>query len=204
MMIVNSTNVHFLKSTANAVSSAPKLLEYFSNLYELIATFSISQKSQATELWCQLTDHSNTICLLVHEVDAYSIWGLTDQKIDDQENDLIDTPPETASELMDISLWLGRSLWLIVADLAGFDRAQLFEIDVLNSTLPLPAGSNLQVHQPIECSLDEYVKFKKSTEINSIMVEFQQIVARYLGSSCASQIMQDILASIPAELSLNA
>jgi hypothetical protein len=204
MLIVNSTNVHFLKPTANAVSSAPKLLEYFSNLYELIATFSTSEKSQATELWCQLTDHSNTICLLVHEVEAYSIWGLTDQKIDGQENDLIDIRPETARELTDITLWLGQSLWLIIADLAGFDRAQLFGVDVLNSTLPLPAGNNFPVHQPVEFLLDEHVKFKKSNEINSIIVEFQQLVARYLGHSCASQVMQDILASMPAELSLNA
>ncbi len=203
MLIINSANVRFLKSTVISLDHSPKFLEYFSNLYELISIFSASHQTQATDLWCDLTDNSSTVCLLVQEVDCYSVWGLTNKKVDCLENYPANLPLDEPKALSDLALWLGQSLWLIIGDLAGIDRAESFNSDVVNSELSIVVGSNCYVHQPLHFVMDKHIQLTENDKINSIVEEFQQLAAKYLGHGCAKQVMQDILASLDATSNSN-
>jgi hypothetical protein len=196
MLVINSANVRFLKSTVIPLDHSPKFLEYFSNLYELISTFSASHQIQATDLWRELTDNSSTVCLLVQEVDSYSVWGLTNQKVDCLENYSANLPLAASEVLPDLALWLGQSLWLIIGDLAGVDRAESFNIDVVNSDLLIATGSDCRVHKPLHFVMDKHIQLTENDKINSIVEEFQQLAAKYLGHSCAKQVLQDIVASL--------
>jgi hypothetical protein len=178
-----------LESTVpNDRSTGSEFLEYFSNLYEPLAQFPLSQKEQAERQWSNLTDYGSGIYLLLAEADAYSLWSLSDRPNGSMDSlvasrTIEKSPVESLEPLVVLLL---QTFWLVIEDLAGVDRARAFGRDVLAS------GHTLLDREP---TLQSYLKQKNPLvtaqlwqQGEEIVTEFATLATRYVGRDCAQQV----------------
>ncbi len=165
-----------------------EFLEYFSNLYEPLAQFSLSQKEQAERQWSNLTDYGSGIYLLLAEVDAYSLWSLHDRPNGSMDSlvasrTIEQSPVESLEPLVVLLL---QTFWLVIEDLAGVDRARAFGRDVLASS------HTLLDREP---NLQSYLRQRTPAvtahlwqQGEAIVAEFATLATRYVGRDCAQQV----------------
>jgi hypothetical protein len=192
MFVVSIESVRLFCPLMAAVSpdrkEGPQFLEYLGNLYEPLARFPLSQKEQAEQQWCELTDRSSKICLLLAEADAYSLWFLSNPPAG-AINALV-TPSKIelslSESLTPLVNWLLQTFWLVIEDMAGSDRARAFGRDVLASSC-----SAIDQEQELKRCLAEVSQPVATTmwqQGRSIITEFQTLAARYVGRDCAEQV----------------
>jgi hypothetical protein len=199
MFVVSSADVRrfsLLESAVSPDSAKPTLcerstgsefLEYFSNLYEPLAQFPLSQKEQAERQWSDLTDYGSGIYLLLAEADVYSLWSLSDRPNGSMDflvpsRTIEQSPVESLEPLIILLL---QTFWLVIEDLAGADRARAFGRDLL-------ANRQIGIHR--EPDLQSYLG-QKGTAVTAqlwqqgeaIVTEFETLAARYVGRDCAQQ-----------------
>jgi hypothetical protein len=200
MFVVPAESVRLFHPSAASVvgfdhEECPLFLEYLGNLYEPLARFQLSQKEQAEKQWCDLTDRSDKIYLLLAEADAYSLWFLNNS------SDTLVIPskiePSFSESLTPLVTWLLQTFWLVIEDLAGVDRARAFGRDVLASRY-----GAIEKEQDLKRYLNNALQPVATTTWQqglSIVTEFQTLAARYVGRDCAEQVCAALAQEATAE-----
>jgi hypothetical protein len=146
MLTITPECIRFI-STANDTAHT---LEYLGNLYQRETTFSLSQKTEAERHWCHLTDNTSNIYLLVTEPHIYSLWVLVapsplEQRASPNSISIQSQSLQPVGRAVpNLAIHLLQSLWLIIADLGGIERAKAFGQNVIASDLPIDSESDLQ------------------------------------------------------------
>jgi hypothetical protein len=204
MFVVPIESVRLSHPLASSVvrvdhEECPLFLEYLGNLYEPLARFQLSQKEQAEKQWCDLTDHSDKIYLLLAEKDAYSLWFLSNSS-DGLANTLIISSkiePSFSESFTPLVTWLLQTFWLVIEDMAGVDRARAFCRDVLASRY-----GAIDQEQELKRCLNNAIQPVATTTWQqglSIVTEFQTLAARYVGRDCAEQVCAALAQEATAE-----
>jgi hypothetical protein len=166
------------------VSDSAHTLEYLGNLYQQEATFLLGQKTEAENHWCHLTDNSSNIYLLLTEPQVYSLWVLIAQSNKNSKNSVL--TPTRGKAIPNLAIHLLQSLWLVITDLGGVERARTFERDVIASDLPIDSEANLQAcllatPPAIDC-----------TELDrgrQIINRFEQLARLQVGATTVSDVI---------------
>jgi hypothetical protein len=188
-------------------------LSYFGNTYQHQATFSLGQKTEAENTWCYLTDNTSNIYLLVTEPSAYSLWVLVDaspanfgqstitrpeQNLAQQPHQL--SPQRTASPyprgkaVPNLAIHLLQSLWLVIADLGGSERAKAFGREVVASNLPIDSESDLQACLRATPPPLEMTELDRG---RPIIDRFQQLASRQVGSAMVMEVIDRLPLATP-------
>jgi hypothetical protein len=190
-------------------------LSYLGNTYQHQATFSLGQKTEAENTWCHLTDNASNIYLLVTESSAYSLWVLVDtpephfgrlinteieQHFSAQPHNLssqktiLQSPYPRGKAVPNLAIHLLQSLWLVITDLGGSERAKAFGREVVASNLPIDSESDLQaclraMPPPIEV-----------TELDrgrQIIDRFQQLATHQIGKDMVIDVVNRLPLATP-------
>jgi hypothetical protein len=132
-------------SFCHAVSDNRPNLEYLGNLYELKATFTFSQKTEAERLWCHLTDNDINIYLLLTASDGYSLWMLAPNLGRVKAAAMSNADFSQGKAIPNLVIHLLQALWLVINDLGGRERVQAFgRMVVASHNLPIVSATELQ------------------------------------------------------------
>jgi hypothetical protein len=159
MLKITPECIQLLTTDGDAAHS----LSYLGNTYHHQTTFSLGQKTEAENTWCHLTDNASNIYLLVTEPLAYSLWVLVNtpqpylerSTITGLEHNFADqfhkfssqktvSPYPRGRAVPNLAIHLLQSLWLVIADLGGSERAKAFGREVVASNLPIDSEADLQ------------------------------------------------------------
>ena len=103
------------------------VLYYQGQTFRLIHVFPLSEEEDAVALWRDLTDNRGKACVLLEDVDRFSIWG----KVRLGQSDDSDTGDiSKKNTLIQGSILLIQSVYLDVEDLLGARNSQSFFRDI--------------------------------------------------------------------------
>ncbi len=199
--------------------SAVHSLSYLGNTYHHQATFSLGQKTEAENTWCHLTDHTSNIYLLVTESSAYSLWVLVDeprlgtrldlhQAIHPEIEQSLSTQPQILSSpktvlqspypqgkaVPNLAIHLLQSLWLVIADLGGSERARAFGREVVASNLPIDSEADLQACLQATPPPIEVTELDRGRQI---IDRFQQLASRQVGLAMVTEVIDRLPLATP-------
>ncbi|CDN14689.1 Inosine-uridine nucleoside N-ribohydrolase [Richelia intracellularis] len=103
------------------------VLYYQGQTFRFIHVFPLSQEEDAVALWRDLTDNRGKACVLLEDVDRFSIWGKVRLGQSD-DNDTGDISKKNT--LIQGSILLIQSVYLDVEDLLGARNSQSFFRDI--------------------------------------------------------------------------
>jgi hypothetical protein len=182
-------------------------LSYLGNIYQHKTTFSLGQKTEAENTWCHLTDNTSNIYLLVTEPLVYSLWILantpkllfdrtTVDKIEPNSsvwfNDLspvkttLQSPYPQGKAIPDLAIHLLQSLWLVITDLGGSERAKAFGREVVASNLPIDSTADLQACLRATPPPIELAEIDRGQQI---IDRFQQLATRQIGKDMVADVV---------------
>jgi hypothetical protein len=182
---------------------AAHTLEYFGNLYEHRTTFNLGQKTEAENCWCHLTDNTSTICLLVTEPLGYSLWELLNSPVGIRQAQsgktvLQSTVRQSAGKAVpNLAIHLLQSLWPLLTELGGAERAKAFGRDVIASDLPIDSEADLQACLRATPPPIDRAELDRGRQI---IDRFQQLARQQVGM----EVVADVVDRLPiAEMSFS-
>ena len=102
------------------------ILYYQGQNFRLIKIFPASQEEEAKALWRELTDNRGKACVLLEEIERYSIWGKV--RIENLVSDSGER--QNIASLIQGSILLLQATYLEVEEFLGSRQASLFEKDI--------------------------------------------------------------------------
>jgi hypothetical protein len=190
-------------------------LSYFGNTYQHQTTFSLGQKTEAENTWCHLTDNASNIYLLVTEPSAYSLWVLVDtpeshlgRSIDtaiepnfsaqphnfSTQKTVLQSPYPRGKAVPNLAIHLLQSLWLVITDLGGSERAKAFGREVVASNLPIDSEADLQACLQATPPPIEVIELDRGRQI---IDRFQQLASRQVGIAMVTEVIDRLPLAIP-------
>ncbi len=190
-------------------------LSYLGNTYHHQTTFSLGQKTEAENAWCHLTDNTSTIYLLVTEPSAYSLWVLVDapklylglssspeieQSLSAQSHILssrktvLQSPYPRGKAVPNLAIHLLQSLWLVITDLGGSERAKAFGREVVASNLPIDSDADLQACLQATPPPIEVTELDRGRQI---IDRFQQIASHQVGLVMVTEVIDRLPLATP-------
>jgi hypothetical protein len=190
-------------------------LSYLGNTYHHQTTFSLGQKTEAENTWCHLTDNTSNIYLLVTEPSAYSLWVLVDtsqsyvgqsaitrlehnfaaqpHKLSSQKTAL-QSPYPRGKAVPNLAIHLLQSLWLVITDLGGSERAKAFGREVVASNLPIDSEADLQACLRATPPPIEMIELDRGRQI---IDRFQQLASHQVGLSMVTEVIDRLPLATP-------
>ncbi len=178
-----------LLATADEASHT---LEYFGNLYERRTTFTLGQKTEAESRWCHLTDNTSNIYLLVTEPLVYSLWVLINSPTDIRQMESSQTSLQPAANqavgkaIPNLAIHLLRSLWPLLTELGGVERAKAFGRDVITSDLPIDSEADLQACLGTTPPPIDMAELDRGRQI---IDRFQQLARQQIGLEAVADVV---------------
>ncbi len=190
-------------------------LSYLGNTYQHQTTFSLGQKTEAESTWCHLTDNASNIYLLVTEPLAYSLWILVDtlgshlgsSAITKTEQDFVEEPHSSSPQktvlqspypqgkaVPNLAIHLLQSLWLVITDLGGSERAKAFGREVVASNLPIDSEADLQACLQATPPPIEVTELDRGRRI---IDGFQQLASRQVGLAMVTEVIDRLPLATP-------
>jgi hypothetical protein len=190
-------------------------LSYLGNTYRHQTTFSFGQKTEAENTWCHLTDNTSNIYLLVTEPLAYSLWVLVDvpelylgtststepkQSCAEQFHSLssqktvLQSPSPRSKAVPNLAIHLLQSLWLVITDLGGSERAKAFGREVVASNLPIDSEADLQACLQATPPPIEVIELDRGRQIIDC---FQQLASRQMGLAMVKEVIDRLPLATP-------
>jgi hypothetical protein len=194
-------------------------LSYFGNTYQHQTTFSLGQKTEAENTWCHLTDNTSNIYLLVTEPSAYSLWVLIDiprpytrlhlgRSINTEieqsffaqphnfssQKTVLQSPYPRGKAVPNLAIHLLQSLWLVITDLGGSERAKAFGREVVASNLPIDSEADLQACLQATPPPIEVTELDRGRQI---IDRFQQLASRQVGLSMVTEVIDRLPLATP-------
>jgi hypothetical protein len=190
-------------------------LSYLGNTYHHQTTFSLGQKTEAENTWCHLTDNTSNIYLLVTEPSAYSLWVLVDtlephlgrlinteieqnfsarpQNLSSQKT-VLQSPYPRGKAVPNLAIHLLQSLWLVITDLGGSERAKAFGREVVASNLPIDSESDLQACLRATPPPIEVIELDRGRQI---IDRFQQLATHQIGKDMVLDVVNRLPLATP-------
>lgn len=103
------------------------VLYYQGQTFRLISVFKASQEEEAKALWRDLTDNRGKACVLLEEVDRFSVWGKI--RLDNLEQE--EAQEASPILLIQAAIALLQSVFIEVEELLGGRQATKFEKDLV-------------------------------------------------------------------------
>jgi hypothetical protein len=190
-------------------------LSYLGNMYHHQTTFSLGQKTEAESTWCHLTDNTSNIYLLVTEPSAYSLWVLvdaprswihSDRAIEIEQSfsarphslssqkTVLQSPYPRGKAVPNLAIHLLQSLWLVITDLGGSERAKAFGREVVASNLPIDSEADLQACLRATPPPIEVTELDRGRQI---IDRFQQLASRQVGLTMVTEVIDRLPLAIP-------
>jgi hypothetical protein len=203
--------IHVLTNGDEATHS----LSYLGNTYHHQTTFSLGQKTEAENTWCHLTDNTSNIYLLMTEPSAYSLWLLVDhpesyfgrsisteieqsfsaqpQNFSSQKT-VLQSPYPRGRAVPNLAIHLLQSLWLVINDLGGSERAKAFGREVVASNLPIDSEADLQACLQATPPPIEVTEIDRGRQI---IDRFQQLASRQVGLTMVTEVIDRLPLATP-------
>jgi hypothetical protein len=196
-------------------NKAAHSLSYLGNTYYHQTTFSLSQKTEAENIWCHLTDNTSKIYLLVTESSAYSLWVLVDAPILHSRREIttkieqnfvershhlssqktvLQSPYPRGKAIPNLAIHLLQSLWLVITDLGGSERAKAFGREVVASNLPIDSEADLQACLQATPPPIEVTELDRGRQI---IDRFQQLASRQVGLAMVTEVIDRLPLTSP-------
>jgi hypothetical protein len=190
-------------------------LSYLGNTYHHKTSFSLGQKTEAESTWCHLTDKTSNIYLLVTEPLAYSLWVLVDDSqlplkrsntlgverdFAEQSGNfsspktVLQSPYPRGKAVPDLAIHLLQSLWLVIADLGGSERAKAFGREVVASNLPIDSAAELQACLRATPPPVDAAELDRGRQI---IDRFQQLASRQVGLAMVNEAIDQLPLATP-------
>jgi hypothetical protein len=190
-------------------------LSYLGNIYQHQTTFSLGQKTEAENIWCHLTDNASNIYLLVTEPLAYSLWVLVNtpksylgrSTITELKHNFAEQPHKLSSQktflqspypqgraVPNLAIHLLQSLWLVIADLGGGERAKAFGREVIASNLPIDSEADLQACLQANPPPIEVTELDLGRQIIDC---FQQLATHQIGKDMVIDVVNQLPLATP-------
>jgi hypothetical protein len=190
-------------------------LSYLGNTYQHQTTFSLGQKTEAENTWCHLTDNASNIYLLVTEPLAYSLWILvdtpeshfgsfaitkTEQNFVEEahsfspQKTVLQSPYPQGKAVPNLAIHLLQSLWLVITDLGGSERAKAFGREVLASNLPIDSEADLQACLQATPPPIEVTELDRGRQI---VDRFQQLASHQVGLTMVTEVVDRLPLATP-------
>jgi hypothetical protein len=190
-------------------------LSYLGNTYHHETTFSLGQKTEAENTWCHLTDNTSNIYLLVTEPSAYSLWVLVDSpRLDfgrtinieieesfstqphnlSSQKTVLQSPYPRGKAVPNLAIHLLQSLWLVITDLGGSERAKAFGREVVASNLPIDSESDLQACLRATPPPIEVIELDRGRQI---IDRFQQLATHQIGKDMVLDVVNRLPLATP-------
>jgi hypothetical protein len=197
MFIVNIQDVRVDKipNPQNPIEQI-SILNYLNRWYVVVQFFELNQLDSAQGLWRYLTNERGSMCIIIRDVDRYSVWTENIQKSEQEAPDLGLEP------VLRVQLILIDGLWAEVRELLGQNQAAsfgteiLFNLPSIESLKDLLTAITLAV-QP-DKSLQEYALSHKQLLV--LYRELRQIGSKYLGKNYTKELLGDLHKQLPPDL----
>ena len=102
------------------------ILYYQEQTFRLIKVFAASQEEEAKALWRELTDNRGKACVLLEQIERYSIWG----KVRIENLGTHSGEHQNITSLIQGGILLLQAIYLEIEEFLGFKQASLFEKDI--------------------------------------------------------------------------
>ena len=170
------------------------VLHYQGQTFRLISLFKASEEEKAMALWRELTDNRGKACVLLQEVERFSVWG----KI---RLDQLDSEASTQGNnkiLTVASILLLQAVYMDIEEFLGAKQAASFKKEISNilSRWQFPAASSpnaidylLSINplEPIE------IPFWQEDYVTVFLEDLHRLGKAYFGSSSFAHQVMDTL-----------
>ena len=102
------------------------ILYYQGQTFRLIKVFVASQEEEAKAFWRELTDNRGKACVLLEEIERYSVWGKV--RIENFVNN--SSERQNITSFIQGSILLLQATYLEIEEFLGYKQASLFEKDI--------------------------------------------------------------------------
>ncbi|MGD1911981.1 MAG: Npun_F0813 family protein [Rivularia sp. (in: cyanobacteria)] len=176
------------------------VLNYQGQTFRLISAFKANQEEEARALWRELTDNRGKACVLLEEVDRFSVWG----KIRLDQLGYEATNQGKNKILTVASILLLQTVYMDIEEFLGAKQANLFkkEISHILNRWQFPAASSPQAIDyllsinPVE---PIQIPFWEEDYAIVFLEELHRLGKAYFGSSDFAHQVMDTLQDIPVE-----
>ncbi len=197
MFIVNIQDVRVDKipNPQNPIEQI-SILNYLNRWYVVVQFFELTQLDSAQGLWRYLTNERGSMCIIVRDVDRYSVWTENVQKSEQE-------PPDLELEpVLRVQLILIDGLWAEVRELLGQNQAASFGTEILFNLPSIESLKDLLMVitlavQP-DKSLQEYALSHRQLLV--LYRELRQIGSKYLGKNYTKELLGDLHKQLPSDL----
>ncbi len=176
------------------------ILYYQEQTFRLIKVFPASQEEEAKALWRELTDNRGKACVLLEEIERYSIWGKV--RIDNLGND--SSKRQNIAVLIQGSILLLQAIYLDIEEFLGSKQASLFEKDIATffgehkfPQVTTPQGVKLLLNfDPFQTN---QVPHWQETHIVTLLQELHRLGKSYFGNTNFAHPVTEKLQDMPQE-----
>lgn len=176
------------------------ILYYQEQTFRLIKVFPASQEEEAKSLWRELTDNRGKACVLLEEIERYSIWGKV--RIENLGNDSDER--QNIAVLVQGSILLLQAIYLDIEEFLGSKQASLFEKDITAffSEHKFPQVTTLQGVKLL-LNFDPFqtvqVPHWQETHIVTLLQELHRLGKSYFGNTNFAHPVAEKLQDMPQE-----
>ncbi|KST62947.1 Npun_F0813 family protein [Mastigocoleus testarum] len=176
------------------------ILYYQEQTFRLIKVFPASQEEEAKSLWRELTDNRGKACVLLEEIERYSIWGKV--RIENLGNDSEER--QNIAVLVQGSILLLQAIYLDIEEFLGSKQASLFEKDIAAffgehkfPQVTAPQGVKLLLNfDPFQTV---QVPIWQETHIVTFLQELHRLGKSYFGNTNFAHPVAEKLQDMPQE-----
>jgi hypothetical protein len=211
MSIVEQQLVDIEIVTSPGQKRANLQLNYQGETYHLCQAFAMPKLAQAQAQWQQLRLTHGERYLLVREVGYYSLWesdsdSLKEQCPDRSDRAEVETQLDRSAslqieELRQASLCFFQELWLRLNDLIGTRQLQFVSNNLLTIVPHLKSSADVDRLLDLDSERDRLTDWAEA-ELIRFDRELYQLAQKKLGKQFASELIVDIITSMPDRLRL--
>lgn len=176
------------------------ILYYQEQTFRLIKVFPASQEEEAKALWRELTDNRGKACVLLEEIERYSIWG----KVRIENLGADSGERQNIATLVQGSILLLQTIYLDIEEFLGSKQASLFRKDITafvcehkfpQVSTPQDAKLllDLNPYQAIE------VPYWQETQVIKLLQELHRLGKSYFGNTNFAHPVAEKLHDMPQE-----
>ncbi|MEM7553057.1 MAG: Npun_F0813 family protein [Cyanobacteria bacterium P01_A01_bin.84] len=174
------------------------ILYYQEQTFRLVSVFPASQEEEARALWRELTDNRGKACVLLEEVERYSVWGKV--RLGEQISDT--GSYSNLGIVIQATMLILQGVYVDIEDFLGVKQATLFEKDIakflskqpFNETNSLEAVKHLLNFDPLESS---QLPSWQEKHITKFLEELHRLGKTYFGSTNFAHPVVDKLQDMP-------
>lgn len=177
------------------------ILYYQGQTFRLIKLFAASQEEEAKALWRELTDNRGKACVLLEEIERYSIWGKV--RIENLGND--SSERQNIAILIQGSILLLQAIYLDIEEFLGSKQASLFEKDVTTffcehkfPQVSTPKDAKLLLDFNPSQAIIEVPNWQE-TQVIKLLQELHRLGKSYFGNTNFAHPVAEKLHDMPQE-----